>query len=208
VQEYRRARKLLDRQKDLPDAARLEGLVRLDLKIIRGLRLAGLNPEARAVLEEMPAPQLPAQQQELAETRARILSDLDERRAFLAAVVEKPSAEHLRNRGAALAAADDWPGAVGAYLQLWRDFPGRFTADDATYLLIAANRAEDLQTLDRVARAFPSLTSSKEIVELARGINEKAPELMPLHAAAAEERLERLRSTFDLIKNTTGTPAD
>lgn len=208
VQEYRRARKLLDRQKDLPEAARLEGLVRLDLKIIRGLRLAGLNPEARAVLEEMPAPQIPAQQQELAETRARILSDLDERRAFLAAVVEKPSAEHLRNRGAALAAADDWPGAVGAYLQLWRDFPGRFTADDATYLLIAANRAEDLQTLDRVARAFPSLTSSKEIVELARGINEKAPELMPLHAAAAEERLERLRSTFDLIKNTTGTPAD
>lgn len=201
VQEYRRAiRLVLTHEEDRPKETERD-LFRLNLKLAKAQVHGGLSSDARLTLDLMDAPQAAADKEEFAILKAKVLDDLGDRPAFLQTFVSAPTADHMRKMGLTLAAEGQWTQSADVFNKFWRKFPHEFSVQDATRLLIAANRTDDTETLNRVTRAFPRLTESKALINLANSINYESPEVLPLRADEAANRLGRLENAFQSIKD-------
>jgi hypothetical protein len=106
----------------------------------------------------------------------------------------------------ALTQEQNWPRSTAVYLRLWEGYPSEFSLQDATHLLISAHRAQDSTTIARVARAFPQLTESKSLIDMAESFENPGPALLPLRADKAADRLQSLDDAFRSIQNTRQDP--
>lgn len=203
AKEYRRAMQEIERR-DAPQYT--PDLTRLTLKLADAQRQAGLFAQARETLTKAGLPMTEADKDAHSALLARVLSGLNDSPALLQTPVKTPTPTHLRDLGMAFSDADQWDDAVVQYLQLWDNHPQAFAFEDATRLLIAANRSGDGATIGRVARAFPQLTSTASLVELAQSLNADPTELFPLSAEKAADRLQSLEDAFQSIKNTSASP--
>jgi tetratricopeptide (TPR) repeat protein len=204
--EYRRAIQLIEGREGRPLLGMKADLVRLHLKLADAQRRAGLAVEARATLDLLGKPENHSEREAYNALKAWILSDLDDGPALLQTPVAAPTPNHLRKMGQALTADKNWEESAGVFLRLWDSYPQDFSLEDATHLLIAANRSKDGAAMEKVARAFPQLTDSKAIIDLAESLRTKTPDLLPLRAEKAADRLRSLEEAFQSIKNTSNFP--
>lgn len=203
AKEYRRAIYGLEEQ-DGPDFT--PDIMRLKLKLADTQRRSGLLLQARATLDELHLPKEGVDHDARNALMAKVLSEMNDGPALLQTKVKSPTPDHLRDMGKALSDAEHWSEATTHFLQLWNSHPYEFAFEDATRLLIAANRSNDAATIDKVARAFPQLTGSAALIELAESLNAGTAELLPLSAEKAAERLQSLDAAFQSIKDTSGSP--
>jgi tetratricopeptide (TPR) repeat protein len=207
AREYRRAMDLLkDSNVSLSEARKARDVFRLQMKLAKSQLHAGLTAEARVTLDLISPPVGTTETQDLASLRARVLAEMGDKPAFLETSMPKPSAEYLRNLGLVLSEEGKWASSIDVFQQLWERFPKEFSVNDATHLLIAANRTDQTMAIDKVLRAFPSLTESKPLIKLAKSIDAEAPQLMPLRADTAQQRLDTLKNAFESIKDSGISP--
>ena len=207
AREYRRAMDLIkDPNVPLSEARKARDVFRLQMQLAKSQLHAGLTAEARVTLDLIGMPVGTAETQALAGLRAKVLAELGDKPAFLMTSMPTPSAEYLRDLGLVLAEEGKWGSSVDVFAQLWDRFPKDFSVNDATHLLIGANRTDQTLVIEKVLRAFPSLTESKPLIKLAESIDAKAPQLMPLRADTAQQRLDTLKSAFESIKDSGISP--
>ncbi len=191
VGEYRRAQALVRELADVSGVSVDEGrLVGLQMKLAHALSRGGQYAEARAVLDQIGVPEDPTQHQQVSAFKASVLAELGDNDGVLRTHVASPDAGNLRDLALALSQAGSWTEAVLFYKKLWASFPEGFTARDASYLLLAARKAGDVQAASRVVAAFPGLTDSEIWVDIARSLMETPAPLAPLSLDAADTRLE------------------
>lgn len=206
VKEYRRAIQIIESRVGQPAPEDNADTIRITLKLADAQRRAGLATEARETLDLLGRPTRQSEREAYNALKARILSDLNDGPALLQTAVATPTANHFREMGQALTAQNKWGESTSVFLRLWDRYPQEFSLEDATHLLIAANRSDDGATMDKVARAFPQLTDSRALIDLAESLNTEAPDLLPLRADKAADRLRSLEEAFKSIKNTSNTP--
>lgn len=207
AREYRRSMDLLkDPSVPLSEARKARDTFRLQLKLAKSQLHAGLTEEARITLDLIGPPVGTAEIQDLASLQAKVLAELGDKPAFLLASVPTPSAGYLRDLARILSEEGKWASSIDVFQQLWDRFPKEFSVNDATHLLIAANRTDQALVIERVLRAFPSLTESKPLIQLAKSIDADAPQLMPLRADTAQQRLDTLKNAFESIKDSGISP--
>jgi tetratricopeptide (TPR) repeat protein len=174
---------------------------RVRFKLARALARGGRWQQARVALAEIDLTQNPKMQNTVNALKAKILSKLKDTDGLLRTFVADPDAENLREMGRALFQKEQWPEAASFYQNLWDRYSGRFTAEDAAYLLIAAYRSDDTDTMRVVANAFPSLTESQGLTEMAASLLESPKPLLPLQRENATGRLDNLERTLGYIKD-------
>jgi tetratricopeptide (TPR) repeat protein len=207
AREYRRAMSLVrDPNVDIAKGQRSHDLFRLHMKLAKSQMRAGLTAEARITLELTAPPENETERDAFAAFEADVLAELGDNPAFLKTDVTLPSAEHLRSLGMILTQEQRWGSAADVFQQLWDKHPQEFSVTDATHLLIAANRADHMNSMDSVLQAFPSLTESKPLIKLAESLNSEMPALLPLRADTAKERLQTLQDAFESIKDSGISP--
>ncbi|WP_372884240.1 tetratricopeptide repeat protein [Shimia sp.] len=200
--EYERALRLMQHNEILFEAAQYrQQSDRVLLKLARAQRKMGKLALARDTLDQIDPAEDPAFREELFALKASVLAEIGDQDRFLRTYVARPDASQLRNMARALAERQDWSNTIQFYTQLQDQFPEAFSAEDATYLLIAARRSGDRSTENRVVADFPGLTQSSEWIALAKGIQETPAELLPLRQDAAQSRLESLERTLKKIEN-------
>ena len=206
AREYRSAVRITQEQEEAQQVDFGADLFRLNMKLAQAQLNGGLLDQARVTLELM---DLNAGKNSIEDYRilkARVLSGLDDRGEFLEVFLENPSVDHLRNMGMALSAEEHWEQSADVYLQMWNSHPKEFELQDAARLLIAVNRSGDLDTLDRIVRAFPDLTESKYLISMVNNIDSSPSPLLPLRVKGAVERLNRLDTALDSIKKSGISP--
>lgn len=206
AQEYRRALRIVRGIEEDQEGMKAQSVFRLNLKLAESQLRAGLAEDARITLDVMEKVPGAQNQEDHAGLSARVLAELDDRPALIKVSMKFPTARHLRELGQALAEEDRWDQSSDVFQQLWAQFPHAFTVDDASRLLIAANRAKDSDTRARIVRSFPSLTDSKSLIELAESLEAARPQLLPLRSDKATERLQKLENAFESIRNTSAYP--
>ncbi len=206
AKEYQRAIQLIETRGGpaLPEVK--ADMIRLNLKLADAQWRAGLSSKARVTLDMLGMPIHNPERDAFNALKAKILTDLNDGPALLKTVVDVPTPNHLREMGKALTEAGEWSASSDVFLRLWDGHPQDFSLEDATRLLVAANRSKDAATIDKVARAFPQLTSSKAMIELAESLNTQAVDLLPLSAKKVADRLRSLDEAFQSIKNTSISP--
>ena len=199
MREYQRAKGIV--MDGVADARTAEHISRLTLKLAKAQHKAGLFSDARATLSSIGTP--PDEEMEMiyATLKADILADSGENAAYLETQIPAPTLAQLRQRARILVEEEDWQKAKMNLDTLWKEHPDQFDVEDATYLLIAAKKTGDAATIDRVVRAFPSMTEEQDLIELAESLSVEREALLPLRAAEATRRLEGLQAAFEKIKN-------
>jgi hypothetical protein len=200
--EYRRSLIMMENLQLLPDQdisqARFN---RVRFKLVRALAHGGLWQEARVMLAEIDTARDSEMREKVNGLKAKILSELGDDDGLLSTYVANPDSENLRDMGRALFQKQQWPEAAVFYQSLWTRYPGRFSAEDASYLLIAAYRSDDSDTMGAVADAFPGLTESQGLTEMAVSLLEIPPPLLPLRKESVARRLGNLERSLGYIKD-------
>jgi tetratricopeptide (TPR) repeat protein len=200
--EYRRSLIMMKNLQELPDQdIPPERFDRLQFKLARALARGGRWQEARAALAEIDATRNEEIRDKVNGLTAKILSELGDADGLLRTFVTDPDAENMREMGRALFQKEQWPEAAAFYQSLWDRYPGRFNAEDASYLLIAAYRSDDAAMMRAVVDAFPGLTESQGLREMAASLLESPPPLLPLRQDNAARRLENLDRSLRSIKD-------
>lgn len=174
---------------------------RVQFKLARALARGGRWQKARVALAEIDLTQNPKMQNTVNGLKAKILSELNDTDGLLRTLVGDPDAENLREMGRALFQKEQWPESAAFYQTLWDRYPGQFDAEDASYLLISAYRSNDTGTMRMVANAFPDLTESQGLTEMAVSLLESPMPLLPLQRKNATGRLDNLERTLGFIKD-------
>lgn len=199
--EYRRA---LDFREDLieinSDWVTDADLVRNHLKLAHAYTAGGQYAYAKQTLAEIHDVHDPEERNEINRLYAKIASQMGDADGLLRTHVMSPSADNLRNVSHALWEKQDWVQANEFYNRLWAEYPDSFDLNDATYLLIAAHRAGDENTAERVVGAFPGLTESESWVRLAQSFLTTPPDVTTLTLDAANGRLNRIDSALDNLE--------
>lgn len=206
AREYRSAIRITQEQEEAQQADFDTDLFRLNMKLAEAQLNGGLLDHARVTLELMDLDAGKNSIEDYRVLRARVLSGLDDRGEFLGVFLENPSVDHLRDMGMALSKEEQWEQSADVYLQMWKSYPKKFELQDAARLLIAVNRSGDLETLDRIVRAFPDLTESKHLISMVNNIDSAPSALLPLRVEGAVERLDRLDTALDSIKKSGISP--
>lgn len=201
--EYRRTLELLqlfvgDPEHD-PGQKRL---VAVRLKLANALVRAGLLTEALTQLDDVTPPEDEMTRERYFALKARIYAGLDDNQNLFGTFVARPDADLLRNMARALMAEENWPEAVAFYARLRSEKARAFTAEDASYMLIAAHRAGDRVTAEDIAQSFPGLTESAGWVEIARSMQDQPVMLDPLRLDMATSRLDQLDRVLENFKDT------
>ncbi len=200
--EYQRALMLLENNSALFEGASFATQRDLLLlKLARAQRRMGKLAHARDTLDKIERVEDEAFREDLFALKAVVLAEIGDQERFLSTYVSKPDAVQLRNMAKTLAVREDWANSIQFYQQLQTEFPDAFSAEDATYLLIAARRFGDKGIESRVVAEFPGLTTSSEWIALAKGFLEIPVELSPLRQDAAQSRLESLDRALKKIEN-------
>ena len=133
--------------------------------------------------------------------RARLHADRGEDRDVTETAVAEPPIRYLRLRAAAYFGRGEWEEAKRLYGQIV-DRAGNEVADsDAVRLLLAAHRSGDKAAAIDVARRFQAVTQNPKWARIAESITEEAPDLLPLRAATAQERLDKAGQTLENLRN-------
>ena len=201
AKELRRAIRLVREREGEAEEASPEAF-ELSLKLAQAQIKAGLYEDAQVTLNLTDIPEGMANKEQHAALVATVLGRLGDTSGLLQTSLSAPTEDHLRQLALALAERENWAQSNDVFLQLWRKYPDAFTAQDATRLLIGANRMEDMETVQRVTMAFPALSENKHLIMLAKSISNEQPPLLPLRADDAATRLESLENAFESIKNT------
>ncbi|PCH71433.1 MAG: hypothetical protein COC12_07435 [Rhodobacteraceae bacterium] len=200
--EYRRNLIMMTDLETLTDQTILPARFdRVQFKLARALARGGRWQKARVALAKIDLTQNPKMQNTVNGLKAKILSELNDTDGLLRTLMDDPDAENLREMGRALFQKEQWPEAAAFYQTLWDRYPGRFNAEDASYLLIAAYRLDDTGTMRVVANAFPGLTESQGLTEMAASLLESPMPLLPLQRKNATGRLDNLERTLGFIKD-------
>lgn len=206
AKEFQRAIRLLQEVESAASETAPQDLFRLNLKLATAQMRGGLPQDARTTIELMDVAPGTQNAQDHATIKASVLAELGDRQALLDTVVPTPSSDHQRRMAMALAEEGQWDKSRDILAEFWAQQPSAFSVQDATHLLIAANRSNDAQTRDRVIRAFPGLTNNKTLVELAESLSAEVPTLQLLSADQAAARLDKLDEAFESIKNSGISP--
>lgn len=172
---------------------------RVTLKLAKAQYKSGMWSESAETLDKIESNDREIRV-EIDALRVKIFSEMGELNRLLESTPLRPDEDTLRNRGQALFTARNWPGAKDHFERLWESYSNEFRIADASYLLIAAYRAEDHELARTVARAFPNLTESDGIAGLAAALLEEPEPLIPLNNGIAQRRLERADNTMILIE--------
>lgn len=199
MREYSRAKGIVMDNSENENGA--DDLFRLNMKLAKAQHKAGLFAEARETLSDVGTPPDDEMEGIYLSLKAKVLADNGENAAFLETKIASPSVDQLRRRARILVDEEEWQKAKVDLSSLLAQHPDQFDVEDATYLLIAAKKTGDGETIDNVVRAFPSLTESQDLIELAESLSMDRQDLMPLRADEAERRLEGLQAAFEKIKN-------
>jgi tetratricopeptide (TPR) repeat protein len=200
--EYRRSlNMMMDLQELTTQSIPPERFDRVQFKLARTFARGGQWQQARMALAEIDLTQNPKMMNAVNGLKAKILSKLKDTEGLLRTFVADPDAGNLREMGRALFQKEQWPEAAAFYQSLWDRYPGRFTAEDASYLLISAYRSEDTDTMSLVADAFPGLTDSQGLTEMAASLLESPLPLIPLRQENATARLDNLERSLGYIKD-------
>ncbi len=136
--------------------------------------------------------------------RAEMFSETGENSAVLATRMTAPPASYRRIRALAHYAEADWPAARDEYARLWRAEGRALPFGDAINLLLSAHRAGDSVLVLELARAFPDLTESPQWREIAEGLTQSAPEIFPLKAQSAQQRMDEAGETVSRLEAIAG----
>jgi len=173
---------------------------RLKYKLAHAHFRAGQIDEAWAVVADIDTADQPALFQKVAALSLGILDARGDTDQLLKTSVTNPNARQIRSIASALFEIEDWADAVTAFHQLWNEHPNQFGVDDATYLLIAAHRIDDMETAQKVVDAFPRLTQSANWIGLAEDLLAAPAPILPLNQEGADARLGSLDKTLDTIE--------
>ena len=205
-EEYRRSIRLLqDRGSVGQETA--EHITRVSRKLAKAQLRGGQFADARATLDLIDLPMTSPHYSDLQSTRTAVLSELGDHEALIETGLKTPSPQNFRKLSQAFAEEERWPEVVDVLKEFRDRHPQMFSAKDAAYLLIAANRISDAETVDKVVRMFPSLSQQAELTKLAQSLQATLPALTPLQADDAKARLERLEEAFERI-NSIGIPEE
>lgn len=172
----------------------------LQFKIAKAQSLSGKNHAALATIDQMDMPAEGSLRDEVLILKASLLAAVGQNESFLGVKLGEPVLGNLRDRGRLFVAQQNWQKAIDLYRKLREEFPQSFSAEDATYMLVAALKLNDKETEAELIASFPGLTQSRALIDLAKGVGRSAPILLPLRLDTAMERLERAEQTLDRIE--------
>ena len=201
AQEFGRALQLVHEVLPDEEPATAEAIFRINLKLAKAQLQAGLSAEAKSTLETMKIGSDLSHREQHSALSAQVVAELGDNAALFDLKIENPTAAHLRDLGRAHAEEGRWTESNDAYKELWSRFPQEFFVDDATMLLIATNRSNDVETRTRIIQSFPSLTSSEPFIALAESLDTVRPKLLPLKSENAIARLQELESAFKIVQD-------
>ena len=171
----------------------------LRLKQADALIRGGQFDAAAVALAGVTAPGPGAQSDRLNALRAQVYSGRGETERVIDTTVAEPSAGYLRLLAQAYWLKGDWPAAAARYDRLWHSYPDAFGGTDAINLLLAAYRAGDRATAQKVADAFPHLADSPQATAFVAGLLKTPVSLSPLKQSAADARLESAANVIDRL---------
>lgn len=178
-----------------------DSIARVYVKRIAALRDSGRHEEALVELKNAETRLLKAGNGQLTSLKADVLAAIGDHDALLAMSLSTPNLMQMRAQVKALVEAERW-GEAGATLQkMRRAHPHGFNVHDASYLLIAAHKTSDAETVAEVGRDFPSLTSSQGWVEVAQSMSQAPIKAMPLMEDKADAQLDRLQDVLLSLKD-------
>ncbi|MGR3397394.1 hypothetical protein [Pseudooceanicola nanhaiensis] len=136
---------------------------------------------------------------------ARYYSETGQTAQVLEGAPADSSPQRLAIKARALFDRADWAGAAAAYEALWALEGERLAFADAINFLLAAFRSGDMTRTAALAEEFPKLTDLPGWAEIAAGLTEAAPELLPLRADTARARIDRAGARLDGLPDVAGT---
>ncbi|WP_375689965.1 hypothetical protein [Pseudooceanicola sp. LIPI14-2-Ac024] len=105
---------------------------------------------------------------------------------------EGASPQRLAIRAQAFFDAGLWNGAEAAYARLWGIQGDEMAFSDAVNFLLSAYRNGNMAQTAALAEEFPKLTDLPGWAEIAQGLTERAPELLPLRQDTARARIDQV----------------
>lgn len=205
-QEYAAVEETLALERDLEiQEVPPERLDALRLKRIEALLRGGQAAAAATLAERGIDSNLPDLVVQLGLLRARIYSDLGQAEPVLATAGAGAGTDHRRLLAEAHFTRGEWTAAKALYSALWEELGADLPFTDALRLLLAAHRSGDAALVARLARAVPDLAAIPQWTTIAASLADKAPDLLPLRAASAQERLDEAEKTLDALREIEAT---
>lgn len=115
--------------------------------------------------------------------------------------VAEPTLHYLRLRAAAHFGRGDWEEAKRLYAIILGRAGKDATYSDAVRLLLSAHRSGDSETAIEVARRFQEVTQRPDWARIANSLTEEAPDLLPLRAVTAQQRVDTAEKTLENLRN-------
>lgn len=162
------------------------------------LAAGGQYKEAAAVLAQVGMPDKPDEDR-FNSLKAEVYMALGDAGKVAGTKVDDPDAAYIRTLAQAQFDKGEWSGATAAYGRLWKRHPRDFAGADAINLMLAAYRAGDRMTAEKVAEAFPELGNSPEWSAFAAGLLKTPAGISPLKLQAADARLESAGQVIDRV---------
>ncbi|MGR3322021.1 MAG: hypothetical protein ACU0DK_08835 [Pseudooceanicola sp.] len=119
--------------------------------------------------------------------------------------VGTPSVRLLTLRAQAHFDAGNWDKAEMAYAELWALEGEEMPFSEAMRFLLAAYRNGNMVQTAALAEEFPRLTTLPGWAEIAAGLTESAPELLPLREDNAQARIDNAADTLETLSDTSQT---
>lgn len=206
AQEYATIRDYLAVAEDLglgelePD--RLAGLA---VKQAGALLAGGQFDALAALLEQGIAPQGAELREQLNLIAARYFSETGQTARLTDGAAGDASPQRLAIRAQAWFDRGEWAGAEAAYAELWAQQGAGMDFAHAINFLLAAYRNGNMARTAELAQEFPKLTDLPGWAEIAAGLTEAAPELLPLRQDTARARIDGADRRMETLPDLAGT---
>lgn len=171
-----------------------------------GALLAGGQYEAlAALLEQGIDTETPELRESFRLIAARYYSETGQNARVIEGAAENPSPQRLAIRAQAWFDRENWAEAEKAYTELWALEGAELSLPHAINFLLAAFRNGNMERTAALAEEFPNLTDLPGWAEIAAGLTEAAPELLPLRQDTARARIDQAAEKLESLPGNTGT---
>lgn len=175
-------------------------LAELRLKRAGALMQGGQLAAAAPLLADLPEGAGRGLADRLNVLRAQLFDETGQSAAVLDTYVSAPSIEYLRIKATAHFMRADWAEAQEVYGRIWFREKDQMRFSDALNLLLSAYRTADKALVLELVEAFPKLTEVPQWSEIARGLLDETPALLPLRNAAAKESVTSAQRTLEALQ--------